>query len=52
MENQYLIQESLLQAIHDYLLSQPMRQVEGLVGALRNVQKHDEEKTDDVSTAS
>lgn len=52
MEPKYLIPESLIKAIHDYLLSQPMRQVEGLVGALRNVPKHDDKTSDDVSIAS
>jgi hypothetical protein len=48
MEPKYLIPESLMKAIHDYLLSQPMRNVEGLVSALRNAER---EKTDDVSAA-
>jgi hypothetical protein len=39
MEQKYLISESLLKAIHDYLLSQPMRSVEGLVAALRNAEQ-------------
>jgi len=48
MEPKYLIPESLMKAIHDYLLSQPMRNVEGLVSALRNAER---EKTDDLPAA-
>jgi hypothetical protein len=48
MEPKYLIPESLIKAIHDYLLSQPMRNVENLVSALRNAEL---EKSDDLPTA-
>lgn len=47
MEPKYLIPESLIKAIHEYLLSQPMRNVESLVSALRNAEL---EKPDDIST--
>jgi len=35
----YLIPEALLKAVHDYLMNRPMREVEPLVTALRNVDK-------------
>lgn len=36
------IPQQLAQAIHDYLLSRPMREVEGLVNALRQCKPKDE----------
>lgn len=44
MEQQYLVPESLLRALHDYLLARPMREVESLVTALRNADKHEDGK--------
>lgn len=41
MEPQYILSESLLRALHDYLLTRPMREVESLVTALRNADKHE-----------
>lgn len=53
METQYLISESLIKAIHEYLLSQPMRQVESLVVALRTAemvnQKSDNGNVSDIA---
>jgi len=36
------IPEQLARALHDYLLTRPMREVEGLVGALRQCQPKEE----------
>lgn len=47
MENRYLISESLIKAIHEYLLSQPMRQVESLVVALRTAEMANQKADND-----
>jgi len=47
-DQKYLVSESLLRAIHEYLILRPMREVEPLVTALRNV---DKKESSDVHTA-
>lgn len=39
--NKIAIPAQLAQAIHDYLLTRPMREVEGLVNALRECKPED-----------
>ena len=34
----------LIQAIHDYLMTRPMREVEALVAAIRNAKRADPEE--------
>jgi hypothetical protein len=49
MNKTLLIDQKLLQAIHDYLIARPMREVEGLVMAIREVPEansHDTRRDD------